>query len=56
MGQKEPLVQRNVCLKEFYIQLESTIPDTRMDTFERKQHCNVPCAINCQGTFIIEFH
>ena len=27
-----------------------------MDTFERKQHFNFPCAISCQGTFIIEFH
>ena len=24
MGQKEPIVERNVCSKEFYIQLEST--------------------------------
>ena len=21
----------------------------RMETFERKQHCHAPCAINCQG-------
>ena len=28
----------------------------RMDTFEKKQHYNVPCTISCQGTFIIEFH
>ena len=27
-----------------------------MDTFERKQHYYVPCAISCQGTFITVFH
>ena len=56
MGQRYPLVERNGCLKEFYIQLESLLPNTRMDTFERKQNFNVPCAIICQKTFITEFH
>ena len=49
MGQQEPLVEINVYLKEFQIQLESTT------TFERKQHY-VSCDISCRGTFIIEFH
>ena len=48
MGQKEPIVEKNGCLKEYYIQLERT--------FERKQHYDVPCVINCQGTFMMEFH
>ena len=58
MGEKESLVERNGCLNE----LNSTyswnpqLPNIRIDTFEKKQHYNVPCAISCQGTFIIEFH
>ena len=53
MEQNEPLIERNSCLKEFFIQLESNI---RMDAFERKQHYNFPCAFSCQGTLILEFH
>ena len=34
MGQKLPLVERNVWLKEFYISWNLVLSNTRMDTFE----------------------
>ena len=47
MGEIGPLVERSGC---WNLQL----PNILMNTFESKQHYDVPCAISCQGTFIME--
>ena len=56
MGQKEPLAERNGCLKNSTYRWNLQLPYIRMDTFERKHHYNLPCATRCNGTFTIEFH
>ena len=57
MGRKEPLVEKKWLLKKnSTYNWNLKLPNIQMDTIERKQRYNVPCAISCQGTFVIEFH
>ena len=54
MAEKRPLAERNSCEIKLYIfDWNLQLSSIQIDTFERKQHCNVTCPISGQGTFII---